>query len=541
MKDALEWIQQVAGALDYLHRQNPAVFHRDIKPANIRITPRGQAMLVDFGLVKIFEGAIATTVGARAITPGYAPPEQYGRGGTDARTDIYALGATLYHLITGHEPLESVQRLAGEHMPSAHSLNPNLPLSVSDAIEHAMALDPVNRFQNAAEFRAALQAAQIAINQAQTDKNRETIVVSPESIAQPVAGSAMTQTSVKSSGPAPTEKIDLAGIAIGPQKTTKQDLAEGFYPNQQTAVKSEKAPRRAFWVVGIGGLFVLILCVVLGVGLSAMLSDNQGDPVSETLTARALLNSPVQATLTARALNQPATTETAGETPEGDTTATRIVTENATATATKKQTTAPTTAPTYTKTSTVKNDPTALARDAYLAGMEKKAQLVYGPKSGRILHKEENGYIETLSASIGVRNFIIEVTIVNPYSASDGTWDFGILFRHAGSNIQYRLVFMADKTWVLTNHVGSPDGKVIAEGKINNLKTGADEANKIRLYGIEDRGYMYFNDVFIDEFDISKQYSGGIMIGIGFYKGSEKTGKLTEYEDFTVWSLPTNP
>jgi len=539
LEDALEWIQQVAGALDYLHRQKPAVFHRDIKPANIRITPNGQAMLVDFGLVKVFDGAIATTVGARAITPGYAPPEQYGRGGTDARTDIYALGATFYHLITGHEPMESVQRLAGEHLPSAHSLNPNIPLSVSDVIEHAMAVDPANRFQSAAEFRAALHAAQVALSQTKTDKNRETVVVAAESFAPQVTGLSKPPGAAMSSGPAPTEKIDLAEGIAGPTHTVKQDLAGGNYPSQQTAPRAEKKPRSLLWIVGIGGLVGLILCVALAAGLSAMLFNDGGDPVSETLTARARLNSPVESTLTARALNLLAATNTVAVTPEGDRTATPVKVENATATKTKTK--APTAAPSKTSTSSAKSDPTALAREAYLAEMMKKAQLVYGPKSGRILHKEENGFIETLSASIGVRNFITEVTIVNPYSASEGTWDFGILFRHGGSNVQYRLVFQADKTWVLTNHIGSADGKVVAEGSISSLKTGAGDANTIRLYAIEDQGYLYFNDVFIDEFDISKHYSGGIMIGIGFYKGAEKTGKLTEYEDFTVWSLPTNP
>ena len=106
----LNWIDQICGALAHLHEQEPPVIHRDIKPANIKITPRGKAVLVDFGLAKVFDPVLKTTVGARAVTPGYSPPEQYGQGKTDQRSDVYSLGATLYTLLTGQEPPESVER-----------------------------------------------------------------------------------------------------------------------------------------------------------------------------------------------------------------------------------------------------------------------------------------------------------------------------------------------------------------------------------------------------------------------------------------------
>jgi len=157
VNQTLEWTRQVADALIYLHSRTPPVVHRDIKPANIRITPDDRAVLVDFGLVKLYDPNLRTTIGARAITPGYAPPEQYGRGGsTDVRTDIYALGATLYNLLTGNEPLESVQRMAGEKMLPAHVINPAVDPQISQAIERAMALDPDNRFQRATQFKAML-------------------------------------------------------------------------------------------------------------------------------------------------------------------------------------------------------------------------------------------------------------------------------------------------------------------------------------------------------------------------------------------------
>lgn len=105
----LAWLDQILDAVAYLH--NHGVIHRDIKPANIKITPSGQAVLVDFGIAKVFQSGRATFSGARAVTPGFASPEQY-RGGTDQRSDIYSLGATLYALVTGQTPPDALT-LAG--------------------------------------------------------------------------------------------------------------------------------------------------------------------------------------------------------------------------------------------------------------------------------------------------------------------------------------------------------------------------------------------------------------------------------------------
>ncbi|MBN2548146.1 MAG: protein kinase [Anaerolineales bacterium] len=158
-EQALSWIAQVADALTYIHSRKPPVVHRDIKPANIRITPDGKAMLVDFGLVKLYDPDTRTALGARAVTPGYAPPEQYGQGRTDARTDLYALGATLYNILTGRDPLESVRRMAGERLTPANEVNPLVPAHAVQVIEKAMAMDPEQRFQTAAEFKAALKSS----------------------------------------------------------------------------------------------------------------------------------------------------------------------------------------------------------------------------------------------------------------------------------------------------------------------------------------------------------------------------------------------
>jgi len=160
----LPWLMQVCEALEYLHSQNPPIIHRDIKPANIRLTPQGKAMLVDFGIAKLYDPNMRTTMGARAVTIGYSPPEQYGRGVTDAQSDVYALGATAYHLLTGFQPTESVAILSGSTAPlrPAHEVNAAVSTQVSAALERAMQLNQATRWGSMAEFRAALSPSPLA-------------------------------------------------------------------------------------------------------------------------------------------------------------------------------------------------------------------------------------------------------------------------------------------------------------------------------------------------------------------------------------------
>jgi serine/threonine protein kinase len=158
----LNWIYQVCDALTYMHNQNPPVIHRDIKPANIRISPQGKAVLVDFGIAKQQAGG-RTRTGARAVTSGYSPPEQYTGQGTSVRSDIYALGATLYTLLTGLVLPESIQRLItpGGSAPIVvkppHMIRPGITIGVSQVIMRAIHPDPAKRFASVKEFEAALR------------------------------------------------------------------------------------------------------------------------------------------------------------------------------------------------------------------------------------------------------------------------------------------------------------------------------------------------------------------------------------------------
>lgn len=157
----LPWITQVCDALSYTHSRTPPIIHRDIKPANIRITPESQAILVDFGIAKIFDPVKGTPTAARGYTPYYAPFEQYGVGSTDARTDIYALGVTLYHLLTGQLPPESIDRVRRDALVAPRQLNPAISPRVEAAILRAMAVMPEKRWQSVAEFKAKISEKSI--------------------------------------------------------------------------------------------------------------------------------------------------------------------------------------------------------------------------------------------------------------------------------------------------------------------------------------------------------------------------------------------
>jgi len=142
----LEWMREVCSALQYMHEQQPhPVIHRDIKPANIKLKPDGQVMLVDFGIAKAHMPGKKTVAGARGVTPGYSPPEQYGIG-TDARSDIYALGATMYHLLTGQVPEESIMVSPTKPLVPPRQLNPTISPGMEQIILKAMALKADQRY-----------------------------------------------------------------------------------------------------------------------------------------------------------------------------------------------------------------------------------------------------------------------------------------------------------------------------------------------------------------------------------------------------------
>ncbi len=156
----IAWASQLADAVLYLHSQDPPILHRDIKPSNLKITPSGLVKLVDFGLVKFLapEDMTITILQGRG-TALYTPLEQYGgdTGHTDVRSDIYAFGATLYHLLTNQAPVEARERfLNPDSLIAPREINPQISLRAERAILWAMSLHPDERPQDLTMFQEAL-------------------------------------------------------------------------------------------------------------------------------------------------------------------------------------------------------------------------------------------------------------------------------------------------------------------------------------------------------------------------------------------------
>ena len=148
----IEWAKQICDVLGYLHSRKPPIIYRDMKPSNVMLRPDGNIMIIDFGTAREYKSAsIADTTCLG--TQGYAAPEQFGgHGQTDGRTDIYCLGATLYHLLTGHNPC-----LPPYEMYPIRQWNPNLSSGLEEIIIKCTQKNPDDRYQSCAELMYALE------------------------------------------------------------------------------------------------------------------------------------------------------------------------------------------------------------------------------------------------------------------------------------------------------------------------------------------------------------------------------------------------
>jgi serine/threonine protein kinase len=145
----LGWARQLCDVLNYLHSQHPPIIFRDMKPGNIMLTRNGRVKLIDFGIARLFQHSSSHDTQLLG-TPGFAPPEQYGKSQTDERSDIYSLAITLYQLMT------NMLSEKGFGLRDVQAINSTISLPVARALEKAAALDPEERFQSVEAFRRAL-------------------------------------------------------------------------------------------------------------------------------------------------------------------------------------------------------------------------------------------------------------------------------------------------------------------------------------------------------------------------------------------------
>lgn len=216
--EVLKWGDELLDALEYLHAQDPPVVHRDIKPQNLKLSERGQVILLDFGLAKGLPGQASSATTAASVfgyTLHYAPLEQIRGESTDAGSDLYSLGATLYHLLTGVAPPDALKRLAalseGDEDPlaPAHKANPHIPAGVSEVLHQAMRIANKSRPASAAEMRRALRDAEACLRR---DGSEAKTVLLPAT-TEPLKPSPPTQPLRTVPSTEPVRRVAPAGLS----------------------------------------------------------------------------------------------------------------------------------------------------------------------------------------------------------------------------------------------------------------------------------------------------------------------------------------
>lgn len=226
LADVVNWGDQLLSALEYLHSHEPPIIHRDIKPQNLKLTERGDVILLDFGLAK---GAGTTTpiaMSVRGYTLNYAPLEQIRGLGTNPRSDLYSLAATLYHLMTGVAPPDALTRVSGlvsnqpDPLVPADQLNPPVPIAIARVLESALSQDPEQRPANATRMRAALREAAAAGTQAASTVILGSMQATVRGSSPATAGIAATPTAAETIRIAAPDSLP-AGVATTPESVAQ--------------------------------------------------------------------------------------------------------------------------------------------------------------------------------------------------------------------------------------------------------------------------------------------------------------------------------
>jgi len=230
-EEVKNWAIQLCNVLDYLHNQSPPIIFRDLKPENILLNRKGTLKLIDFGIARLFNPERPADT-LSFTTAGYSPPEQFGRQ-TDARSDIYSLGVTLHHLLTGFDPLQAIFNL-----PPANSINPLVSEEMSRIITRATQMRLDARWQTARELREAFETMKIPSGDIPL---RSEITVPLLIVSQRETGHYKTLTEAMEAAKTGSRILVRAGIYREDIKVKKKLYIEGDGICDEIIIKSNRA------------------------------------------------------------------------------------------------------------------------------------------------------------------------------------------------------------------------------------------------------------------------------------------------------------
>lgn len=293
IEDAIKYTINICDAMGYAHKQG--IIHRDIKPANIMLDVRGQAILMDFGIVKIIGGDSHTATGAVVGTARYMSPEVIRSEVADQRADVYSLGITLYEMVSGEPPFNSDSAMSlmmmqlNEPVPDLNNFRPNIPSSLVNIIKKSLEKDANRRYGSAAEMAADLKRVLAELGEKVPES--EPTKAGTETVAsQEAPGATFTQQASKplASTPLPVGKMETVAVSA-PRSPAMQTSTSASSP-LQTPPRPAAKNTRLFLLLGAGGVgLFLILAVVAGIFLVGNLLRPGASLASSTNTPEATM------------------------------------------------------------------------------------------------------------------------------------------------------------------------------------------------------------------------------------------------------------
>lgn len=516
LNETVRILQRIAGALDIAHDRK--IIHRDIKPSNILFDPHNDPYIADFGIAKLVQDGtgVAGGVGGTTMyggTPKYMSPEQCrGEMDLDRRSDVYALGITLYEMLVGATPFESdtaygyIYLHVNQPPPPITTVRPDLPVTLDGVLRQALVKERHRRYPTASAFSTAVW-----------DVVRDLPPLQPLSATVPK----LSPTPIPRSKP-PSTPVNVEPPQEVPVNRTPTPRAEPFASTiakpvnrsvppppspeaeAQSVLPTSTPPSRQPLYLGIAG-GVIVLLLIIGAFVAFSQNNQNNDNASAALTGN-----PTDST-------SPPMTETPSTSDVGATTPTKVASNGAAAAS------RPTPAP-----------PSAL--QALIADFTSSQMSFVGqPAAGELAN--EPTLVALSVPAPAVQDFVATARFTNPAGA---LWSYGFLFRDATGGDNYRLFITNGREWYLLlqdDFAVDPNFTTVATGSLpEGVVVDAGTQNTLTVAAQGPRGRFWINDELVTDLDLSANIEISPLFVGAFFFGDDQADPVP-YDNFSVWRL----